>query len=99
MFGVFPHPGGMMRLALTGTLRVVLPVLLSVGTLNLSGATPVKTFTPQQKRWWAFQKVVKPPVPAIKNTSWVRNEVDAFVLSKLEAKSLSPNPQADKITL
>jgi hypothetical protein len=58
-----------------------------------------KEFTPQQRRWWAFQKVVKPPVPTPKDTAWVRNDIDAFVLSKLESKGLRPAPPAGKITL
>ena len=79
--------------------RGALAILLSLGTLTVYGATTTKVFTPQQKRWWAFQKVVKPPVPAVRNTSWVKNDIDAFVLSKLEAKSVAPNPSADKVTL
>lgn len=62
-------------------------------------ATESKPFTPQQKRWWAFQKVVKPPAPPVKNSAWVRNEIDAFVLAKLEEKGIQPNAPADKVTL
>src|SRR5579883_153691 len=58
-----------------------------------------KEFTPMQRRWWAIQKVVKPPVPAPKDAAWVRNPIDAFILEKLEAKDLKPAPPADKITL
>ena len=79
--------------------RGVLAILLTAGTLTAFAATTSKVFTPQQKRWWAFQKVVRPPVPSVKNTAWVKNDVDAFVLSKLEAKSISPNPSADKVRL
>ena len=63
-------------------------------------STPAhKPFTESQKRWWAFQPVVKPALPTVKNTSWVRNPVDAFILARLEDKGLSPSPPADKITL
>ena len=79
--------------------RGALAILLSLGTLTVFGATTSKVFTPQQKRWWAFQKVVKPAVPSVKNSAWVKNEIDAFVLLKLEAKSITPNPPADKVTL
>lgn len=48
---------------------------------------------------WAFQPVQKPAVPAVKNTAWVQSPVDAFVLARLEAAGLAPNPQADKRTL
>ncbi len=58
-----------------------------------------KPFTDAQKHWWAFQPVVKPAVPTVKETAWVRNPVDAFILAKLEDKSLAPSAPADKITL
>ena len=58
-----------------------------------------KEFTAQQRRWWAFQKVVKPAVPSPKDQSWVRNPIDAFILAKLEEKGLHPAPPAGKITL
>ncbi|MCU1276139.1 MAG: hypothetical protein JWO48_3570, partial [Bryobacterales bacterium] len=62
-------------------------------------ADSVKSFTPQQRRWWAFQKVVKPPVPAVKNRTWVKNEIDAFILARLEEKNLTAAPVADRVTL
>src|SRR5436190_29528 len=58
-----------------------------------------KEFTPQQRRWWAFQKVAKPVVPAVKHQSWIHNNIDAFVLAKLDEKGLHPAPPADKVTL
>jgi uncharacterized protein DUF1549/uncharacterized protein DUF1553 len=58
-----------------------------------------KEFTTQQRRWWAFQKVAKPALPATRQQSWVRNDIDAFVLAKLEEKGLHPAPPADKVTL
>src|SRR4051812_6481811 len=58
-----------------------------------------KEFTPQQRRWWAFQKVTRPAVPVPQDRSWVRNEIDSFVLVKLEEKGLHPAPAADKVTL
>ena len=48
---------------------------------------------------WAFLAVRKQNPPAVQNTDWVVNPIDAFVLSKLEAKNLAPNPPADKRTL
>jgi Protein of unknown function (DUF1553)/Protein of unknown function (DUF1549)/Planctomycete cytochrome C len=61
--------------------------------------TADKKFTDAQRRFWAFQKVTKPPLPSVKATSWVRTPIDAFILAKLEEKNLQPNPPADKVTL
>jgi hypothetical protein len=58
-----------------------------------------KKFTDQQRRYWAFQKVVKPAVPAVKDGGWARNPIDAFIMAKLQEKNLRPNPPADKTTL
>ena len=48
---------------------------------------------------WSLQPVRLPHTPTVKNTSWVRTPIDAFVLAKLEAKGLKPAPEADKRTL
>jgi len=48
---------------------------------------------------WAFIPPVRPPVPAVKDTRWVRNPIDAFILDRLEREGLQPAPQADRATL
>src|SRR5215510_3303533 len=73
--------------------------LLFATSLPLVPAETHKEFTPQQRRWWAFQKVVKPAPPAVKNNAWVRNPIDAFILAALDARSLRPAAPADKLTL
>ena len=69
-----------------------------LGNAVVSSA-PVKKFTEQQKKYWAFQKVVKPATPPVKDKAWIRSPIDSFILSKLESKNLKPNGPADKITL
>ncbi|MDI1320439.1 MAG: PSD1 and planctomycete cytochrome C domain-containing protein [bacterium] len=51
------------------------------------------------KAHWAFQPVKKPDVPAVQDAAWVQSPIDNFVLAKLEANGLHPNPIADKRTL
>ena len=48
---------------------------------------------------WSFIKPERGQLPTVKNESWVRNPIDRFVLSKLEASNLSPAPEADRYTL
>lgn len=50
--------------------------------------------TDTDRQFWSFRKPSRPAVPAVKNRAWVRNEVDAFVLSRLEKAGLSPAPAA-----
>jgi mono/diheme cytochrome c family protein len=48
---------------------------------------------------WAFVTPTRPPLPTVKNESWVRNPVDRFVLARLESEGLQPSPEADRETL
>jgi len=45
---------------------------------------------------WAFTTPVKAPLPEVKNKKWVKNEIDRFILAKLEETGLEPNEEADK---
>ncbi|WP_010583256.1 DUF1553 domain-containing protein [Schlesneria paludicola] len=48
---------------------------------------------------WSFLPPVRPKQPAVKDQAWVRNPIDAFVLAQLEARGLTPAPEADRRTL
>jgi hypothetical protein len=48
---------------------------------------------------WSFQAPHRPVPPEVKNTAWVRNEIDRFVLAKLEHEKVQPSPEADRNTL
>jgi mono/diheme cytochrome c family protein len=49
--------------------------------------------------FWAFQPLKAPPRPAVNNAAWVKGPIDAFVLSKLEARGLTPVKPAGNRTL
>ena len=55
--------------------------------------------TASARTHWAFQPVQRPPVPAVRNGGWVRNPIDAFVLSRLEARGWTPSPSASPTAL
>ncbi len=71
-----------------------------------------KTLTPEQidaiRQWiqegakweehWAFTAPTRPTPPDVKKQDWVRNPIDAFILSRLEAEGLEPAQEADKRT-
>jgi hypothetical protein len=48
---------------------------------------------------WSFIPPVKPPLPAVTQEGWVRNEIDRFILAGLEAAGLEPAPEADRRSL
>jgi len=45
---------------------------------------------------WSFQPAERPKVPQTKNQSWPRDEIDQFVLARLEAEGLEPAAEADR---
>lgn len=48
---------------------------------------------------WAFTRPTRPEIPAVKNLSWIKNPVDAFVSRQLVSEGLSPSPTANHVTL
>ena len=53
----------------------------------------------QGRRHWAFQPLRKSALPAVRATEWPRQNLDRFVLAKLEAAGLSAPAEADRRTL
>ena len=51
------------------------------------------------EKHWAYVKPVRPALPQVKNTAWVRNPVDNFVLARLEKEGLAPSTEASKEAL
>src|ERR1700728_1588323 len=48
---------------------------------------------------WAYIAPVRPAIPAVQNQAWVRNPIDAFILSRLEKEGLQPSHEASRETL
>lgn len=48
---------------------------------------------------WAFKTPARPTPPAVRDRSWCRNPIDAFVLARLEAEGLTHSPEADRAAL
>ncbi|WP_235963871.1 DUF1553 domain-containing protein [Tautonia rosea] len=48
---------------------------------------------------WAFTPPLRPELPAVKESSWVRNPIDAFILAPLEQDGIAPSTEADRATL
>jgi mono/diheme cytochrome c family protein len=53
------------------------------------------TFT----KHWSFQPIRRPAVPAVRYPQWASNEIDQFVMAKLDAHELTPSSLADRYTL
>ncbi len=51
------------------------------------------------RNFWAFHPLDSPPSPTVIDERWAQDELDRFVLARLEEKNLKPAPLADKPTL
>jgi hypothetical protein len=72
-----------------------------------------QTLSPREKellkRWieqgaeyqphWSFIPPTRPNPPPVRDERWPRNDLDRFVLARLEADQLRPSPEADRATL
>jgi len=74
---------------------------------NLSRLTPeeidlfkkwIKNGAKYEKHW-AFVPPVKVQFPEVRKKNWVSNEIDNFILQKIEDEGLKPNDRASKETL
>ncbi|GJM31273.1 MAG: hypothetical protein DHS20C18_02740 [Saprospiraceae bacterium] len=50
----------------------------------------------QWKKHWSFLPPQKPELPKVAQKDWPKNEIDLFILSRLEKEKISPSPEADK---
>lgn len=69
-----------------------LAVLGALGIICAQGQD--ETFIGARGRYWAFQKVVRPPVPP-----FAPNPIDAFILEGLQQKQLKPSEPLDRTRL
>jgi uncharacterized protein DUF1549/uncharacterized protein DUF1553/cytochrome c len=59
-----------------------------------SSATEAKKST-----HWAFQPVIRPALPSVRNSAWPAQPIDTFILARLEQEGLAPSRDAERATL
>jgi hypothetical protein len=62
----------------------------------------IKRWIEQGAPWqdhWAYLPVARSPIPAVKKKAWPLNQIDNFILARLDQEKLKPSPNADKRTL
>jgi hypothetical protein len=74
---------------------VLLAFLVGVG---IAATDKELSFIGARGKYWAFQKVVRPPVPEL-GDKWVRTPIDAFILEGLRKRDLTPSAPLDRIQL
>jgi hypothetical protein len=71
-------------------------------SLNPAEIELIKQWISQGAKWnhhWSFGKVVKPAPPRVGKSTWIRNDIDRFVLQRLRQVKQSPAKQATAETL
>jgi len=63
------------------------------------GAKAPADEVPGTFRHWSFAAPVRPELPYVARSGWVRNGVDRFILARLEAEKVAPSPEADRVVL
>jgi hypothetical protein len=48
---------------------------------------------------WSFQPIHRPALPQVKDSEWILNAIDAFILARLESEGITPSPAASRATL
>jgi Protein of unknown function (DUF1553)/Protein of unknown function (DUF1549)/Concanavalin A-like lectin/glucanases superfamily/Planctomycete cytochrome C len=79
-----------------------MPPVSSGHKLTAAQIELIKNWIDSGAKWethWSFAAPVRPELPPVKNTAWVRTPVDRFILAKLEKEGMNPSAEADKRTL
>ena len=63
------------------------------------GPAPPESFSKDQAAHWAYQPIVRPELPVVKDAAWVRNPIDRFVRAATEDLGLSHARPADRVAL
>jgi hypothetical protein len=63
------------------------------------GSVTSPASSPAPAKFWAFVSPTEPVIPEVRNRTWVKSPIDAFLLAALESKGLTPAKAAGKRTL
>jgi len=48
---------------------------------------------------WSYQRILRPAVPVVKDAGWAKDDIDRFILARLEKENLHPIGDASRLTL
>ncbi len=78
------------------------PAYLGHDKLTAREIDLVRQWIEQGARWekhWSFLPPKRLDPPAVRDSAWVKNPIDAFVLARLEQEGLRPSPEAGRSAL
>jgi hypothetical protein len=81
-----------------GAIQSLLALICCLCVVGLAPMARAETRSTEGFDHWAYQKAQRPKAPSVRDSSWVRNDIDRFVLARLEAEGMQPSPEADRST-
>lgn len=97
-----PDESELIRRIMSDDPTVVMPTPESHKTLTPKQKEILKTWIAEGAQYqghWSFLPPVKPELPQVRNSAWVRNPIDRFVLAELERNGIEPSPESDMRSL
>ena len=90
------HPDDRQRMPPQGETPTPSEIALLRQWISKGANWPVPT---HGHRHWAYQKPVRPDLPAVNRTDWPHNPIDRFILDRLEQEGLEPSSRAKDASL
>jgi hypothetical protein len=97
-----PEQSAMVQRITSDNKALRMPPVYSGHTLSATQIETLRSWIEQGAKWqqhWSFIAPQRLDQPAVKNASWVKNPIDAFILARLERQGIAPSPEASRETL
>lgn len=97
-----PDQSDLIKRILTDDEDLVMPPPDQKQQLSAKDKETLQKWVAQGAKWrghWAFETISRPSRPSTKNKAWPKNDIDWFVLKRLEQLGMSPSEAAAKHTL
>ncbi len=97
-----PHKSELFKRIISHDLEIVMPPSESGLVVSDYEKALIEKWITQGAEWkthWAFTPPQKSDLPNVQNKDWTTNDIDYYILSKLEQNNLKPSEKATKETL
>ncbi|MCF6314009.1 MAG: DUF1549 domain-containing protein [Verrucomicrobiales bacterium] len=78
---------------------LALMLFIASGNVHADKEARLKRISAEERAYWFFQPLAKTSPPSTANSAWSKNEIDTFILAKLEQNKIQPAKEADARTL
>ncbi len=93
------RPTNISAYSLAAVLMVIAALIAGDKPAPIAADAPPETFSQEQREHWAYQPVKRVDPPAVKESGWVKNPIDRFILAEIEKLGMTHAPEADRVAL